>query len=99
VEARAYIAAKFAAQRDFNIFPPATFEAALDCAINAEQAYMTENGIYDGEPYGDDEAFERIYAALCKTLTNEKMYLMRFAEDYMDYSEAYMESVGMINWE
>ena len=28
-----------------------------------------------------------------------KMYLMRFVEDYMDYYEDYLESIGAIDWE
>lgn len=98
-EIRTFIAAKFEKQGDFKIFPPATFDTALSCAIEAEEGYMQAEGIYDGKPYDDEIAFNRIYRALCEKLPNEKMYLMRFAEDYMDYSEAYLESIGAIEWD
>ena len=29
----------------------------------------------------------------------QKMYVMRFVEDYMEYDEAYLESAGLIDWE
>ena len=49
--------------------------------------------------YDDDEAFERVQAALAAAFPAHRMYAMRFAEDYLDYSEDYLESLGLIEWE
>ena len=36
---------------------------------------------------------------LQEAFPEQKMYAMRFVEDYMEYDEAYLESVGLIDWE
>ena len=28
-----------------------------------------------------------------------KMYMLRLVEDYMDYNERYLDSLGLIDWE
>ena len=34
-----------------------------------------------------------------KSFEEQKMYGMRFVEDYMDYSEGYLDSIGAIEWD
>jgi hypothetical protein len=30
---------------------------------------------------------------------DHKMYMLRLVEDYMDYNERYLDSLGLIDWE
>ena len=94
-QARAFILAKFQEQGDFLELEGIDLAGMVACAQQAEEAYMRENGVLDGGVYDDDEAFARVQEAY----PAYKMYLMRFAEDYLDYSEEYLESAGLIEWE
>ena len=49
--------------------------------------------------YDDDKAFEYMMEKLQASFPEQKMYVMRFVEDYMEYDEAYLESAGLIDWE
>lgn len=99
-EARAFIAKGFAEQGDFiQIMQQEVIDKLIEKAQELDQAFMDEKGINDGETYDDDEA----YAYLCEKLTaafpEQKMYIGRFVDDYMEYDEAYLESVGAIEWD
>ncbi len=98
-EARAYIANKFSEQGDFNILPKDVFEKMLDKVMELDEAFMAETGVNDGQVYDDDQAFEYMMKGLQEAFPEQKMYAMRFVEDYMEYDEAYLESAGLINWE
>ena len=98
-EARAYIANKFSEQGDFNILPKDVFERMLDKVMDLDEAFMAESGVDDGAVYDDDQAFEYMMKKLQEAFPEQKMYAMRFVEDYMEYSEAYLESAGLIDWE
>lgn len=98
-DAKEYIVAKFLEQGDFTMIEGLDISAMTETAVEAEQKYIEESGASDGGIYDDDEAFERIRDALSMTFPEFKMYCMRFAEDYLDYSEAYLESAGLIEWE
>lgn len=98
-EAKKFIAAKFVEQGDFCMIEGLDISAMTDTAVEAELKYMEESGALDGGIYDDDEAFERIKDALSLAFPEFKMYCMRFAEDYLDYSEAYFESTGILEWE
>ena len=43
--------------------------------------------------------YEMLIAALQNKYPNYKMYAMRLAEDYLDFSEEYLVSVDAIEWE
>ncbi len=98
-EARAYIANKFSEQGDFNILPKDVFEKMLDKVMELDEAFMAETGVNDGQVYDDDQAFEYMMKGLQEAFPEQKMYAMRFVEDYMEYDEAYLESAGLIDWE
>lgn len=97
--ARAYILAKFREQGDFLMLDGVDLDAMVARAQQAEQDYMEKSGVFDGGVYDDDEAFERVQAALMESFPEHKMYAMRFAEDYLDYSEEYLEESGLIDWD
>ena len=105
VDARAYIAEKFAAQGDFNILPKDVFGKMLDAVMDLDESFMAETGAIPlmrcMSPcvYDDDQAFEYMMKKLQEAFPEQKMYAMRFVEDYMEYSEAYLESAGLIDWE
>ena len=98
-DARAYIADKFAKQGDFSILPKDVFEKMLDTVMDLDEAFMDQAGVNDGAVYDDDKAFEYMMCELQTAFPEQKMYAMRFVEDYMEYDEAYLESVGLIDWE
>lgn len=98
-DARAYIAGKFADQGDFNILPKDIFEKMLDKVMDLDEAFMDQSGVNDSQVYDDDQAFEYMMKGLQEAFPEQKMYAMRFVEDYMEYDEAYLESAGLIDWE
>lgn len=97
--AKKFIKQKFMEQGDFLILKEEVFDQMLDRIIELDETFMEENGVNDGEVYDDDKAFEYLFAEMQKSFEEQKMYCMRFVEDYMDYSEAYLESIGAIEWD
>ena len=96
---RSYIADRFMKQGDFGILSKDVFDAMLDKVMDLDEAYMEESGVNDGAVYDDDQAFDYMMEKLQAAFPEQKMYAMRFVEDYMEYSEAYLESAGLIDWE
>lgn len=97
--AKKFIKQKFVEQRDFLILKEEVFDAMLDRIVELDETFMEDTGVNDGEVYDDDKAFEYLFAEMQKSFEEQKMYCMRFVEDYMDYSEAYLESIGAIEWD
>ncbi len=97
--AKKFIKQKFMEQGDFLILKEEVFDQMLDRIVELDETFMEENGVNDGEVYDDDKAFEYLFAEMQKSFEEQKMYCMRFVEDYMDYSEAYLESIGAIEWD
>ena len=98
-DARAFIEKKFDQQGDFGILSREVFEKMLDKVMDLDEAFMAQTGVNDGAVYDDDQAFEYMMKELQTAFPEQKMYAMRFVEDYMEYDEAYLESVGLIDWE
>ena len=96
--ARAFIENKFREQGDF-LQLEVDLAAMVATAQEAEQAYLEKVEQSDSGEYDDDEAYEQIRTAMDKAFPDLKMYLMRFTDDYLDFSEEYLESIGMIEWE
>ncbi|MBQ1633030.1 MAG: hypothetical protein II049_09445 [Clostridia bacterium] len=97
--AKKFIKQKFMEQGDFLILKEEVFDQMLNRIVELDETFMEENGVNDGEVYDDDRAFEYLFAEMQKSFEEQKMYCMRFVEDYMDYSEAYLESIGAIEWD
>lgn len=97
--AKKFIKQKFMEQGDFLILKEEVFDQMLNRIVELDEAFMEENGVNDGEVYDDDKAFEYLFAEMQNSFEEQKMYCMRFVEDYMDYSEAYLESIGAIEWD
>lgn len=94
-----YISDAFKKQGDFSIFPSDTVDSMIQEAYRLNSEYMEKAGVDDGSFYDDDEAFNHIFEGMNKKFPDQKMYLMRFVDDYMEYDEAFLESIGAIDWE
>lgn len=97
--ARAFIAEKFREQGDFSIIEAEVFDRMLTRVQALDEAYMAESGVDEGGVYDDDAAYEYMHEAMMREFPEHKMYMMRLVEDYMEYNEAYLESIGAIDWE
>ena len=83
--ARAYIKQRFMEQGDFLILKEEVFDRMLDRVMELDEAFM--------------DAFDYLFEGMQKSFEEQKMYCMRFVEDYMDYSEGYLDSIGAIEWD
>lgn len=98
-QAKAYIGNCFIEQGDFAILPKDVFERMLTRVIELDAQYMKDSGVDDGGVYDDDDAYDFMFENLQKEFEDERMYCMRFVEDYMEYNEKYLDSIGAIDWE
>ena len=97
--AKEAILKKFLEKGDFSEENGFDAAAMVDVAVETECAYMEEADVFGEGAYDDDEAYEKILAAVKAAFEDKAMYAMRFTEDYLEYSEAYMEEAGFIAWE
>ncbi|MBQ2770249.1 MAG: hypothetical protein IJF41_03325 [Clostridia bacterium] len=97
-EAKLAIKKKFVAQGDFLIFEEKLFDEMLDKIVDMDAAYMKTVEEGDGF-YDDDKAFDAMVKGMQEAFPENKMYMMRFVEDYMEYNEQYMDEAGLIDWE
>ncbi len=76
--------------------------------IDADMAYMHENGILDeegnggGAYYEDDDAFEYMVEKIAAERKLDPVKAVKLAsliDDYMDYQQEYLESKGLVQWE
>jgi len=90
------IAREFENEGDFDFMKEEEREGLIKKLITVDLAYMDEigEGIYD-----EDVVYERLYAAAEEQCPQYKTYLMRFVDDYMDFMEQYLVSVGAVEWE
>ncbi len=99
-EAKAYILEAFRKQGDFlEIVDETTLAEMVAAVLALDEEYMHVSGADDEAVYDDDAAFDFMHEKMNERYPAQKMYLMRFVEDYMDYNEAYLDSVGLIDWE
>lgn len=83
-------------------------ETLIAQAIDADMAYMHENGVLDADGnagdqyYEDDDAFEYMVEALVaqNDLSPEQaVKVASLVDDYMDFQQEYLESKGLVDWE
>ncbi|MPN54340.1 hypothetical protein SDC9_202010 [bioreactor metagenome] len=67
--------------------------------LRLDGEFMAETGVDEGNIYDDDKAYEKIFNGLCTRFPEMKMYCMRFAEDYMDAFEEFLDETGMLTWD
>ena len=95
--AKEYVLTKFREQGDFSIFKEQLLEQMVETVISLDQAYTSS--IPDDAYYDDDAAFDQLLEEMQKAYPEQKMYMMRFVEDYMDYNEEYLDRNGLIDWD
>lgn len=96
-EMKAYILNKFNVEGDFDFLKDGLMEELVDAMMAIDQNYLAKLG--EDDDYDDDDAYDLLYEGMQKKHPELKMYAMRLSEDYLDFSEEYLESVGAIEWE
>ncbi|HZK45211.1 MAG: hypothetical protein KIG48_01320 [Eubacteriales bacterium] len=96
-EMKAYILNKFNVEGDFDFLKDGLMEELVDAMMAIDQSYLAKLG--EDDDYDDDDAYDLLYEGMQKKYPELKMYAMRLSEDYLDFSEEYLESVGAIEWE
>ena len=96
-EMKAYILNKFNVEGDFDFLKDGLMEELVDAMMAIDQNYLAKLG--EDDDYDDDDAYELIFAGMQKRWPKYKEFAMRLSEDYLDFSEEYLESVGAIEWE
>jgi len=98
-EMRKYILDKFAAEGDFSFLKEGELPRMVDAMLELDEEYMKAARVDEGEVYDDDAAYEHMFAGMQARFAQHKMYAMRLVEDYMDFLEEYLVSIGAIEWE
>ena len=100
VEAKAYILGCFTEQGDFaEIVDEKTLGEMVDAVMAYDAAFMKQSGADEGAVYDDDAAYDYMHEQMSAQFSEHKMYMLRLVEDYMDYNERYLDSLGLIDWE
>lgn len=97
--AHAYILERMQKQGDFEFLPEGLLEEMLKKLIALDDAYMKIAGVDEGEEYDDDAAMQALFEGMAGSFPDYRMYMMRMTEDYLDYNEEYLDSIGAIDWE
>ncbi len=99
VDAKTYILEQLRKQGDFaEIMDAATLEGMIDAVMALDEAFMQQSGANDGAVYDDDAAYDFMHEKMVERFPAYKTYMLRLVEDYMDYNEQYLESLGLIDW-
>lgn len=98
-DARTFILEKLEKAGEYAFLPSGRLEEMLDKIITLDEQFMNETGVEDGEVYDDEAAQEYLFKNMAEAFPEHRMYLMRFTEDYLDYNEDYLESIGAIDWD
>ena len=96
---KAYILNKFTVEGDFDFLEEGELAKMVDDLMDLDNEYMAKRGADEGADYDDDDAYELIFAGMQKRWPKYKEFAMRLSEDYLDFAEEYLESVGAIEWE
>ncbi|MBQ3552752.1 MAG: hypothetical protein IJA35_06375 [Clostridia bacterium] len=99
LDGKTSIMEKFINNGDFLFIPNEELDAIITLLINTDDQYMNDDGVYDGADYDEEKAFELLKKAVLTNYSQYKAYAMRLVEDYMDYAEEYLASIGAIEWE
>ena len=95
--AKEHVLKRFREQGDFCIFKDQLLEDMVDKILSLDQEYT--EAVPEDSYYDDDEAFGFLLDGMQKAFPEQKMYMMRFTEDYMDYNEEYLDQNGLIDWD
>ncbi len=99
-QAKAYILDCFQKQGDFSeIADEKKLDEMISAVMKFDAAFMHETGADEDAVYDDDAAYDYLHDKMMERFPDFKMYMLRLVEDYMDYSEQYLDSLGLIDWE
>lgn len=98
MDGKAFILEKFNKDGDFSFIPNEELDAIVTLLISTDDQYMNDDEVYDGADYDEEKAFELLQKAVLTNYSQYKTYAMRLVEDYMDYVEEYLASIGAIEW-
>ena len=98
-KAKAFIVGKFVEQGDFMLFGEKVITDMTASVMALDEAFIRETDADGAGFYDDDAAFDYMLGRMQQSFPEHKMYMMRFVEDYMDYNEQYLDSLGVIEWE
>lgn len=98
-DAKSYLVARFIEQGDYTFLPEGLLEEMVEKLIALDEAFMRQSGVEEGAPYDDEAACAAIFEDMAKAFPAHRMYMMRITEDYLDFNEEYLESIGAIDWE
>lgn len=94
-----FILGKFKELKDYDFIKEDNFREMVKRVIELDREYIETSGAEEDGVYDDDEAFEFMQGKMKEEFPEYKMYMMRLVEDYMEYEEEYLESIGAIEWE
>ncbi len=97
-DARSYLLDKLNTLGEYAFLPEGLLAEMVDQLIELDAAFMAQTGVEEGEPYDDDEALAALCKGMQKAYPDYAMYMMRLSEDYLDYNEEYLDSIGAIDW-
>lgn len=99
-KAKEFILDKFTQAGDFlEIVKAEELAAMVESVMAFDEAYMHDSGADEGAVYDDDAAYDYMHEKMSEKYGAHKMYMMRFVEDYLDFNEQYLDSIGAIEWE
>ncbi len=99
-QARQYILEQFQKQGDFaEVTDAGTLGKMIDAVMALDAEFMHSSGADEGAVYDDDAAYDFMHEKMTERFPALKMYMLRLVEDYMDYNEEYLDSLGLIDWE
>ena len=98
-KAKEAIVKKFVEQGDFMIFGDEMIDKMTEKVMALDEEFIKSTDADGDSFYDDDKASEFMVSGMQAAFPEQKMYMMRFVEDYMDYNEDYLDSEGLIDWE
>ncbi len=96
-EAVAEIVRRFDAEGEYGFISAEDINGLVRGLIAIDMEYMDslgEDGVYD-----EEFIFEKLHSCAKEICPQHSAYMMRFAEDYMDFMEEYLVSIDAIEWE
>lgn len=98
-EAQTYILNHIKELGDYEFLPGGTLKEMVLKLSALDEEYMEQSGVNAGGEYDDNDALEFLAKSIKLAYPEYEMYMQRLCEDYLDYNEEYLDSIGAIEWE
>ena len=93
-DALGYVSKMLEGMSPGNTMTPEEIRRNAALALDLDIAFMKGSGVFDGDEYDDNAAFEYISRNLARYEIDES-----FIEDYMEAMESYLEKNSIISWD